>query len=392
VPNLRKARDTALEPLLTKKLKRKLKPVFETHIHRTSVPVRKNGTRIEVALDEGQVRAGRRSAPISELELELKRGKPGDIFELAHEMGKLAPATLSLKSKSERGYDLIENKPAKAVGAEKIRVRRGMSTTDAFRTIGRSVLRHIAANEAAVRRSDSEGVHQMRVGLRRLRAAISLFAKLLGDQETERVKSELKWLTGELAPARDFDVYVRNEIEPLRGGAATGRGMKELADALTSRPTAAFGKAKAAVGSPRYRSLLLDTLQWLENEDWAQHARCYGHPPIERFATEVLARRTKKAMKNAKKIRQLDTQQRHKLRIAAKKLRYASDFFGRLFAGRNAEKRLPSFKARLTDLQDCLGALNDIKVRQNLAPKLAPGKPCAKAPRAQTFAAGVVYA
>ena len=88
VPNLHKARDTALAPLLTKKLKRRLKPVFETHIHRTSVPVRKNGTLIEVALDEGQVRAGQRSAPISELELELKRGKTGDIFKLAHENGE----------------------------------------------------------------------------------------------------------------------------------------------------------------------------------------------------------------------------------------------------------------------------------------------------------------
>ena len=184
--------NTPLEPLLTKKLKRRLKPVFESHIHRTTAPVRKNGTRIEAALDEGRVRAGRQSAPISELELELKRGEPGNIFKLAHEMGKLAPATLSLKSKSERGYDLIENKPAKAVGAEKIRLQRGMNTADAFRIIGRSILRHIAGNETAVRRSDSEGVHQMRVGLRRLRAAISLFAKLLGDQETERVKAELK--------------------------------------------------------------------------------------------------------------------------------------------------------------------------------------------------------
>ena len=247
MPNLRRAGDTPLEPLLTKKLKRKLKPVFETHIHRTTAPVRKNGTRIEVALDEGRVRAGRQSAPTSELELELKRGKPGDIFNLAHEMGKLAPATLSLKSKSERGYDLIENKPAKAVGAEKIRLQRGMNTADAFRIIGRSILRHIAANEAAVRRSDSEGVHQMRVGLRRLRAAISLFAKLLGDQETERVQSELKWLTGKLAPARDLDVYMRNEIEPLRRDAPTRRGMKELTGALTLRRAAAFGKAKAAV-------------------------------------------------------------------------------------------------------------------------------------------------
>jgi CHAD domain-containing protein len=199
-------------------------------------------------------------------------------------MGKLAPATLSLKSKSERGYDLIENKPAKAVGAEKIRLQRGM--------IGRSILRHIAGNETAVRRSDSEGVHQMRVGLRRLRAAISLFAKLLGVQETERVKSELKWLTGELAPARDLDVYMRNEIEPLRRDAPTKRGMKELTGALTLRRDAAFGKAKAAVESPRYRSLLLDTLQWLENGDWAKHPRFYGHRPIERFAADILARRT----------------------------------------------------------------------------------------------------
>jgi triphosphatase len=389
VPNLRKVRDTALSPLLTKKLKRGLKPVFETHIHRTSVPVRKNGTLIEVALDEGQVRAGRRSAPISELELELKRGKTGDIFKPANEMGKLAPATLSLKSKSERGYDLIENKPAKAVGAEKIRLQRGMNTADAFRIIGRSILRHIAGNETAVRRSDSEGVHQMRVGLRRLRAAISLFAKLLGDQETERVKAELKWLTGELAPARDLDVYLRNEIEPLRRDAPR-RGMKELTGALTLRRAAAFGKAKAAVESPRYRSLLLDTLQWLENGDWAKHPRFYGHRPIERFAADILARRTKRTMKKAKKIQQLDTQQRHKLRIAAKKLRYASDFFGRLFAGRTAKKRLTGLKARLTDLQDCLGALNDIKVHQNLAPKLAPGKPRGKAPRAQAFAIGVV--
>ena len=136
VPNLRKAQGTALAPLLTNKLKRRLKPIFATHVHRTSIPVFKNGSRIEVALDEGQVRAGRQSAPISELELELKRGKAGDVFKLAREMAKLVPAKLALKSKSERGYDLIEHKSTQAVCAEKIKLRRGMSTADAFRIIG----------------------------------------------------------------------------------------------------------------------------------------------------------------------------------------------------------------------------------------------------------------
>jgi triphosphatase len=192
VPNLRKAQDTALAALLTKKLKRTLKPIFETRIHRTSVPVRRNRSRIEVVLDEGQVRAGRQSAPIGELELELKRGKASDLFKLAREMVRLVPATLALKSKSKRGYDLLENKTAEVVRAETIRLQNGMTTADAFRAISRSTLRQISGNAVALARSDSEGVHQMRVGLRRLRAAISLFSKFLGDKQTERIKTELK--------------------------------------------------------------------------------------------------------------------------------------------------------------------------------------------------------
>ena len=217
VPSLREAHGTPLEPLLSKKLKRRLKPVFETRIHRTSIPVRKNRAQVEVALDRGQIRAGRRSTALGELELELKRGKVSEVFKLARQFTELAPATLSLQSKSEQGYALIEKKENKASDAEKIRLRRGTSTVEAFRAIGRSALRQIAANGPAVEDLDSEGVHQMRVGLRRLRAAMSLFKELLSDRQTARIKSELKWLTAELAPAREFDVYQKNKIEPLRG-------------------------------------------------------------------------------------------------------------------------------------------------------------------------------
>jgi triphosphatase len=210
---------------------------------------------------------------------------------------------------------------------------------------------------------------------------------LLGDKQTERIKSELKWLTGELAPARDLDVYVRSKIKPLRGAAP--RGMKELTAALTARRHAAFDRAKAAVASPRYRFLLLDTLQWLENGDWAQRSRRKGQRPIDRYAADILARRTKKAMEKAKKLRELDARQRHKLRIAIKKLRYAADFFGRLFPGHKTKKRLSAFQTRLKDLQDHLGALNDIQVHQKFVPKLASGMPRAKG-RQRAFAAGVV--
>jgi triphosphatase len=94
-----------------------------------------------------------------------------------------------------------------------------------------STLRHITANETAVQRSDSEGVHQMRVGLRRLRAAISLFSKLFGDKQTERIKSELHWLRrGELSPARDLDVYERRHTSSLRTMASRRRCRTAIAE------------------------------------------------------------------------------------------------------------------------------------------------------------------
>jgi hypothetical protein len=57
--------------------------------------------------------------------------------------------------------------------------------------------------------------------------------------------------------------------------------------------------------------------------------------------------------------------------------------------GRKAEKRLSRFKDRLKDLQDCLGALNDISVHQKLASKLATRRSHARN-RARAFAAGIV--
>ena len=103
----------------------------------------------------------------------------------------------------------------------------------------------------------------------------------------------------------------------------------------------------------------------------------------------MLTRRTKKATKKAKKLRKLDARQRHKLRIAIKKLRYAGDFFGPLLQNPKTTRHLSTFQDRLKDLQDHLGALNDIQVHQKLVPKLALGKSQPKTSR-RVFSAGVV--
>src|SRR5215467_4818126 len=82
-PDLNAARDTALAPLLNKKLRRALKPVFETRVRRKVFQIRSGQSEIELSIDKGKVEAGRKSSPLCEVELELKRGQTADLFKLA---------------------------------------------------------------------------------------------------------------------------------------------------------------------------------------------------------------------------------------------------------------------------------------------------------------------
>jgi inorganic triphosphatase YgiF len=82
-PDLNAARDTALAPLLNKKLRRALKPVFETHVRRKVFQIRSGQSEIELSIDKGKVEAGRKSSPLCEVELELKQGQAADLFKLA---------------------------------------------------------------------------------------------------------------------------------------------------------------------------------------------------------------------------------------------------------------------------------------------------------------------
>jgi triphosphatase len=234
-------------------------------------------------LDEGLVRAGRKTGLISEVELE--RGKILDLFKLAKRIGSLVPAELAFKSNSERGYDPLADATGLSRVTDEINLKSGMSIGKAFQVVGRSILRHVVDNESAVRKGDSEGVHQMRVGLRKLRAAISIFAELVDDRQTERIESEIIWMTGELGSARDLDVYIKTRIEPLRKIRPKKSGLREFACDLANRRRTAFKKVKHAIDSPRCRSLILDILQWIEAGEWLKHSKIGACRPASASTT-----------------------------------------------------------------------------------------------------------
>src|SRR5882757_5299571 len=213
-PDLRVARDTALAPLLGRKFRRQLKPMFETRVQRTVYPLADEKRAIALTVDQGDISAGGRSIPLCEIELELERGTATELFDVAREITQALPAQLALKSKSQRGYELLDGKPPASIKMVAVDLDAGMSARDGFAAIGRAGLRHIIANEPALLRNDPEGVHQMRVGLRRLRAAMALFADLLQDAQTAAIKGELKWLTQELAPARELEVLIKRVVAP----------------------------------------------------------------------------------------------------------------------------------------------------------------------------------
>jgi len=223
-------------------------------------------------------------------------------------------------------------------------------------------------NEPALLAGDPEGVHQMRVGLRRLRAAISLFADILPDPQTAVLKDELKWLTGELGPARELEVLVTRVVAPVRRRHARLAGVSSLSRDLTQQRAAALARAQDAVRSPRFRALTLEIAAWLEAGQWSKPeddlVRDRGDVAIEASAAEQLTGRFGKIRKKGKRLADLDARSRHKLRIQAKKVRYASEFFANLFPGKKASRRREKFLVALERVQDCLGDLNDIAVHE----------------------------
>lgn len=364
--DLAAAKGTALGDLLKEgSLKKRIKPAFEVRTDRQAYRVERNGASIEAVVDRATVTAGERAETFGEVELELKAGEPLALFKLALELVEAAPLRLSIQTKAERGYALLPGETPRSYKAERVDLPPDLSTGEAFQAVARSCLTQALRNEALVRRTqDPSALHQLRVGIRRLRAATSLFKDVLDDAESDGIRAALRSVSHELGAVRDLDVLVerlRKAEDPDQAGV--------LAEA-EERRQAAYRDMLALLDSPRFRRTMLQSAAWIEAGDWTRsddsEVRLLRDQPVADRAAGELARRWKRVVKRAKRLGELDPEARHRVRIEIKKLRYGAEFFQGLYPRQRARTRRKDALDALQQLQELLGELNDIAVGGDL--------------------------
>jgi triphosphatase len=370
-PDFSKITDPSLIQIFdTPALREALAPIFTTEVRRTEWQLAwENGDHVEVALDVGQLIAGDHQEPICEVELELKQGSAGRLFELALALQQDIPLQLENISKAQRGYAHYRPQPATVKRAGNIRLQRHMPADEAFRHTAWECLNQLQGNqEAVLQQQDIEGVHQMRVALRRLRSSFSVFALVLDRSQFTDAIEDLRWITGILGTARDLDVFLTETLPPLQRTLPPHEGLSTLRAKATEAQHGAYHDIHEALGSQRYHRLLLALGAMLENGQVFLPDQAM---PITQLADAILEKRYKQLKRHGRKLAGMSAEERHAARIAAKKLRYSAEFFSALYPTSASHK----FLRALAKLQDVLGQLNDIANTEALIQRLSSAKP-----------------
>jgi len=363
-----------------------LQPVFTNTTRRTTWDLElPDGLLVECAIDKGSIEGKDRKVDFAELELELKQGDPARLFELALNLHQDVPLQLSNDSKAARGYALLRNETPQPVKAVPVELKRKMRMEDALQVISLNCMAQIEANLPGVLVQSVESLHQMRVGLRRLRALLDMFGELapLPDELHEG----LEWLSGELGTTRDWDVLAETTLAGVEG-----INVEALQAAALEKARALHRDMLPTLQSPRFTRLVLQLNAWLHGRGWRPAEGLEKGDPLRERAREGMAPLLHKAQQRLRKridaLDEQDAPQRHRVRIAAKKARYAAEFFADLLPGRAVKL----YTKQLSALQDRLGHLNDLAVADKLLPVLENHGHSHDAAYARGYAAGVADA
>ena len=338
-----------------------LVPAFATKVRRYARQLDLPDASVEIVFDEGTIKAGARQEVLSEIELELKSGNAGVLFDLGTQLLDAAPLQIGTRSKAERGYALAFDVVRPAATAEPLSIAAEHVVDDVIALLAGSCWHHLLKNHAVANEgSDPEGVHQMRLALRRLRTICALFRRDIPSPAFRAVNNEARWLMQQLGPARDWDVFAETTIARLVT-AAPDVDLVGLREAVERQRKSSYGALQAVLADARCSRFLLSLGHMVEHRGWRNEidseALVVLSQPMPALAGKILSRLHRKALKRGSHFRQLNIDAQHDLRIDLKKLRYAAEFFLPLYSAHGPAKR---YVKRLTGVQASLGRARDI--------------------------------
>ena len=256
------------------------------------------------------------------------------------------------------------------------RLSPGMACDTAFRIIARRHLAAVLAQHEGTRRGDPDALHQIRIALTHLRTAIRFFSPMVDDALRPKVWAELRWLNSQLGMVRDLDVAIERVV------AETGDELAVIAELRhwDEKRAESHRLLARALQSARYRRLVEQTSSWIESGPWStrrsKEAIRLRRCPLADHATAQLTEWETTLLRKARKLRKLDVEKRHKLRILNKRLTYSIESLQDLFTEKSLTKQKSILK-QFRRAQKSLGQLNDDARGQALAASLNEAVPAA---------------
>ena len=349
-----------------------LVPTFTTDVERRAVPIEIGGSKLELALDTGTIfaKGGACREPIYEVELELENGDAKAILDVVLELNESLDLRLGRWSKAERGYALAC--PAlrpRASKSSSVALDPQMTVGDAFYRIKDNALQHLYLNEIPVAEGRPEGIHQARVAIRRIRAALRAFKSVLPYDKRKAFSGEFRWFQQRLSYARDWHVFI-DETLPAIVAAHPDRH-----EALTRLRRVALAERQRATRDVadifecrRYTRLMLQFERWLSTPSEVLDQSMIDQPVAD-FAVTVLEKTRRDFLIDTRPLYRMIGEDLHSLRKRGKKARYASEFFSGLWP----ESSTRPFLKQMKNIQDSLGIVNDANVARQLVVLTRPG-------------------
>lgn len=336
-------------------------------------------------LFSGSVRTVAAERPVERLQLRVPPCAVDAALALLRTLAEELPLTVPWVSIAEEARALASGTPPRPLRRGAPDLSGAQSVEDgALRAIGHLTLALAGCAPIAIEGTNPEGVHQARVAVRRLRSVLALFKPAIGCARVADLRDRLGGLARTLGPARDWDVFIGGTLADLRAAFGEDEPIVWLARAAEAARAQAYASVREMLEGPAFRLLTLDLAALVASPPWRTDESLGGaelrESGLRAFAVSALERRWRKVKRLGRDFETLDTERLHRVRIEAKKLRYAGELFGPVFPG----KRHRRFQKALAQLQDCLGHLNDVAT----ADTLMQGLPSRGAGR--TLAIGIV--